>query len=36
MEARVFPNGFTLRDEANAIVAIAFPDSDNERLRWEC
>jgi len=24
LEARVFPDGFTLRDEANAIVAMAF------------
>ena len=32
MEARVFPDGFTLRDEANAIVAMAFRNGPIEDL----
>jgi hypothetical protein len=32
LEARVFPNGFTIRDEANAIVAMAFRNGPIEDL----
>jgi hypothetical protein len=32
LEARVFPDGFTLRDEANAIVAMAFRNGPIEDL----
>jgi len=32
MEAQVFPDGFTLRDEANAIVALAFRNGPIEDL----
>ena len=32
LEARAFPDGFTLRDEANAIVAVAFRNGPLEDL----
>jgi hypothetical protein len=32
LEAQLFPNGFTLRDEANAIVALAFRNGPIEDL----
>ena len=32
METRLFPNGFTLRDEANAVVARAFRNGPIENL----